>query len=154
MKRLKLFFEQYIMITAGIVFGIAIESAVYRLTGTKLEFPWHLPLSVVVAGILGTLPSLLLVNGDAAAKDLSFRRVTLHFFIVFAAVALTGALFGWFDDLRSFLFVAAIFVCVYAFVWLGTVLVCMHDARVINSALRARDGGADDDDEEPPVALP
>ena len=153
MKRMKLLFEQYVMITAGIVLGIALEAVICRLDGTELQFMWHMPLSIVVAGVLGALPTLLLVDADAVRVDYSFWRVILHFFLVFIAIALVGILFAWFGDLRSFLFFTVIFACVYAFVWGGTTLICMHDARIINNALRARDSAPDNDDDEPPVAL-
>ena len=155
MKKLKFLFEQYIMITSGIVTAMALEAIlVHFLADEDLHFPWHLPISVLVGGVVGSLPTLLLWQADDTFRKLPRWRVVVHLLLTYGAVSCTGWLFSWFNDFLSFLIVSVMFFIIYALVWAGSRYLRAREVALINRALQELEKTGTDDKEEEPEQIP
>lgn len=132
MNRLKLLYTQASFISVGIFLGVGITQFIYHLIGDAYALEWHFTLSVILAGILCALPTLLLVGDNI--KNIKLK-IAIHFVLQFVIVTLLGFLFKWYSNLLGYLVVMAIFVCVYVFVWMTMLWVYKKDDKQINSAL-------------------
>ena len=132
MNRLKLLYTQASFISVGIFLGVGITQFIYHLLGDAYALEWHFTLSVILAGILCALPTLLLVGDNI--KNIKLK-IAIHFVLQFVIVTLLGFLFKWYSNLLGYLVVMAIFVCVYVFVWMTMLWVYKKDDKQINSAL-------------------
>ena len=132
MSRLKMLFTQASFITVGIFLGVGITQFIYHLLGEVYALEWHFTLSVILAGILCALPTLLLVGDNIKNFKL---KIALHFVLQFIINSLLGLLFKWYSDFLGYLVVMAIFVCVYVFVWFSMLWIYKRDDKAINSAL-------------------
>ena len=66
MKRAKIIFNQTLMISTGILFGLGIQALINYLAGGKAEitWPWYIPLSVILTGFLCALATALLIDRE------------------------------------------------------------------------------------------
>ena len=124
MNILKKLFVQSMVISTSILFLNGISAVIQHFRGTDLVLQWYHPLTIVLAGILCAVPTILL-------------RVALHCLALYAVIAGAGYLFGWYTDTESFLSVSVIFFLVYAFVWLSSLWLDKQDEKKINRALDA-----------------
>ena len=64
MKRCKIIFNQTLMISTGILFGLGIQELIRWLAGgiTEIRWPWYIPLTIIFTGLLCSLASLFLVG--------------------------------------------------------------------------------------------
>ena len=99
----KLIFTQAVMITTAILFGQGIIYAIIFLTGgqSSFEWEWYIPLSIVLAGILCALPTVLL---DFPEKNDNGKigRKYIHFICVGLIVTICGYVFGWYSTPTHF----------------------------------------------------
>ena len=132
----KLIFTQAVMITTAILFGQGIIYAIIFLTGgqSSFEWEWYIPLSIVLAGILCALPTVLL---DFPEKNDNGKigRKYIHFICVGLIVTICGYVFGWYSTPTQFLIILTTYVLIYAFAWAASIWIMKTDDRKINEAL-------------------
>ena len=134
MSKLKMLFTQASFISVGIFLGVGITQLIYHLNGAEYTPQWYFSLSVIFAGILCSLPSLILCGENVK----NFKvKLAIHFCILFIAVSLLGLLFNWYSNLFEYAVVMGIFICVYAFTWIAMLWIYKREDKAINSALDA-----------------
>ena len=138
MKRAKIIFNQTLMISTGILFGLGIQALINWLAGGKAEisWPWYIPLSVILTGFLCALATALLIDREGEGRAFGKLAVALHFLALFAVVAGFGRLFGWYEDIEGLLVISAMYILIYGFVWAATLWITRRDEKAINDAIR------------------
>ena len=132
MSKLKMLFLQTSFISLGIFLAVGIAQTVLHFFGNTYATDWYFLLSVIFAGVLCSLPSLILYNEEIKPF---FIKILIHFILVFAAVSLLGWLFKWYTGFIDYAFVILIFVFVYVFVWVMAKWFYIKEDKEINSAL-------------------
>ena len=132
MNRLKLIFLQTSMISVGIFFCVGMVQVMMHLMGKNYITGWYFIPSVIFAGFLCSLLSLILYVERIKPF---FLRIVIHFLLLYAAVSLLGFLFDWYSGIMGYLIVMLIFVLVYVFVWIVTKWIYQKDDEQINNAL-------------------
>ena len=132
MSKLKMLFLQTSFISLGIFLAVGIAQTVLHFFGNTYAADWYFLLSVIFAGVLCSLPSLILYNEKIKPF---FIKILIHFTLVFAAVSLLGWLFKWYTGFIDYAFVILIFVFVYVFVWVMTKWFYVKEDKEINTAL-------------------
>lgn len=139
MEKLKLLFQQTLMISTGILFAIGVEGIVAHLTGSSFGLGWYDPLAIIFVGFLCALPTLLLIM-TAFAIESSRRRfkwiVFLHCMAEFAIVSVAGWIFHWYSTLKGYLVIVIMYFAVYIFAWAGNIWIYKIDESKINHALK------------------
>lgn len=134
MSKIKMLFFQTSFISLGIFLAVGVAQAFMHFTGNTYTTDWYFLLSVILAGVLCSLPSFVL---NAEKIKPFIVRIIIQFTLVFAAVSLLGWLFKWYSDIVSYLFVILIFIFVYAFVWIMTKWFYVKEDKEINNALES-----------------
>ena len=132
MSKLKMVFLQTSFISLGIFLAVGVAQTVMHFLGNTYATEWYVLLSVILAGVLCSLPSFILCIEKIKPF---FIRILIQFIMVFAAVSLLGWLFKWYTNIIGYLFVILIFVCVYVFVWVMTKWFYVKEDKEINNAL-------------------
>ncbi|MCR5399717.1 MAG: DUF3021 domain-containing protein [Lachnospiraceae bacterium] len=137
MNKAKIIFNQTMMISSAILFGMGIRTGVlYLVRGEYLiRWEWYIPLSIILSGLLCALASLVLYSDKDDDRQGEAIRIGLHFILVLGIVSLCGYLFGWYGDLFGYLIVLVMYVIIYAFVWASTVWMLKSDEKKINKAI-------------------
>ena len=138
MKRCKIIFNQTLMISTGILFGLGIQELIRWLAGgiTEIRWPWYIPLTIIFTGLLCSLASLFLVDEEGNDVTHAKGRIALHFITLLAVVTLCGWLFGWYSDFGEFAVIAVMYVLIYVFVWVGSLWIAKSDEKKINEAIK------------------
>ena len=132
MSKLKMVFLQTSFISLGIFLAVGVAQTLMHFLGNTYSTEWYFLLSVILAGVLCSLPSFILCIEKIKPF---FIRILIQFIMVFAAVSLLGWLFKWYTNIIGYLFVILIFVCVYVFVWVMTKWFYVKEDKEINNAL-------------------
>ena len=132
MSKLKMLFLQTSFISLGIFLAVGIAQTVLHFFGNTYATDWYFLLSVIFAGVLCSLPSLILYNEKIKPF---FIKILIHFTLVFAAVSLLGWAFKWYTGFIDYAFVILIFVFVYVFVWVTAKWFYIKEDKEINTAL-------------------
>ncbi|MBO6090436.1 MAG: DUF3021 family protein [Lachnospiraceae bacterium] len=132
MSKLKMVFLQTSFISLGIFLAVGVAQTLMHFLGNTYSTEWYFLLSVILAGVLCSLPSFILCIEKIKPF---FIRILIQFITVFAAVSLLGWLFKWYTNIIGYLFVILIFVCVYVFVWVMTKWFYVKEDKEINNAL-------------------
>lgn len=135
MERIKMLFLQSMMISFGILIGLSIQGIIYKSIGDTITLQWYHPLSIVVAGFLCSLPTLLLTSDEHIPKSKYHLRIIIHFIILFIVIMVFGRLVNWYTQLDGAISVAIEFVFIYNFVWVGNAWLGVKDQKKINQAL-------------------
>ena len=135
MERIKVLFQQAMMISFGIIVGLAIQGVVSHAIEDSFDLMWYHPLSIVLAGFICTIPNLLLWSERELSKNRYYFRICLHFISLFIIVMLLGYVFKWYSVLEGAIWVAGEFVGIYAFVWIISGWLGLLNQRQINDAL-------------------
>lgn len=69
MSKIKLLFQQALMISTGILFVIAVGGIVHHLQGNDIAYSWYTPISVIISGFLCAIPTLLLCVDDTEGRE-------------------------------------------------------------------------------------
>ncbi len=141
MNKAKIIFNQTMMISTAVLFGMGIETAIMFLVAGQymIEWQWYIPLSIVLVGFLCALASLVLYD-ETDNESHQRLRVVIHFILVLGIVSLFGYLFDWYSDLTGYLIIAIMYVIIYTFVWISTLWMLKADEKKINDAIdRIRD---------------
>lgn len=139
MNKLKIVFNQTLMISTGILFCVGISNLFGHLAYgyESLEWEWYTPLSFVLAGFLCSLPTLILFSiGEKTGKTVIIIGKTVHFIVEGATVSLCGYFFGWFKSFREYLPILVMYVLIYAFVWIAMTWIYKKEDALINEALK------------------
>ena len=66
MKKWKIVFNQTLMISTGILFGLGVQKLIewLRNKDTSINWPWYIPLSIILTGFLCALATLFLIDRD------------------------------------------------------------------------------------------
>lgn len=139
MDKLKMIFQQTMMVSFGIVMCMGIEGIVYR---ADVVFRWYHPISIVITGLLCSFASLILYFEHEVPRRKYVGRIILHFALLFVMVMGLGWLFKWYTKPDGAIFLAVLFFGVYIFVWVASFWMGSFDQKKINSAL---DGIRDDE---------
>ena len=97
-------FTQASFISVGIFLGVGIAQVIYHLMGDEYAPEWYFSLSVILAGIICSLPSLIL-----CVENFKTYLIAVHFGILLIAVSLLGFLFKWYTNLIGYFIVMGIF---------------------------------------------
>jgi Protein of unknown function (DUF3021). len=137
MNKAKMIFNQTLMISTGILFGVGVQTMLQYLTYGKSSFQWqwYIPLSIILAGFLCALATLFLTDDEVSGKSVGYIRTGLHFVAVFAIVSLCGYLFEWYTSLDEYIPIVIMYVVIYAFVWISTTWIMKSDEKKINKAI-------------------
>ena len=138
MTKIKILFNQTLMISTAILFGIGVQSLLqYMLRGQgDFTWPWYLPLSIVFTGFLCALPTMLILDIDSESKKKVIVRNVIHFILVGGVVSFCGYLFKWYDNLEDYLPILVMYVLIYLFVWGATLWLVKTDEKKINEAIK------------------
>lgn len=138
MNKAKLVFNQTLMISTGILFGIGIQVSLNYFLHDNYSFSWqwYIPLSIILTGFLCALASLFLVE-DNDRKILSpALQIVFHCISVFAIVSVCGYLFHWYTDIREYIPIVIMYVIIYGFVWGASLWIGKTDEEMINDAIK------------------
>jgi hypothetical protein len=137
MNRLKLIFNQTLMISTGILFGLGIKALIAYISGDQVEISWQwfIPLSIVFTGFLCAIPSVIFLDDEDPFHMHISVKITLHFLAILGVVSICGRLFGWYSDFKEWLAIAVMYVIIYFFVWVATFWLAKSDENKINNAL-------------------
>lgn len=137
MDKLKILFQQTLMISTAILFVIGVEGLVSHLTGRSFEIEWYYPFSIILTGVLCSIPTLLLVMGaEESSKRRFILQVFLHCLAILAIVSIVGWIFNWYSALVQYLVVVIAYFVVYVFVWVATIWLHKDEENKINNALK------------------
>ena len=136
MNKLKVIFNQTLMISSAILFGLGIEETVeFLLIGdAHMTWQWYIPLSIILTAFVCSVPSVIFMDDRSTGKKF-ILKVVIHFFCIFAAVSLFGMVFGWYTTLSGYLVIAVMIFIIYGFTWSATYWLNKSDEKKINSAL-------------------
>ncbi len=135
MGKVKWLFQQAMMISFGILVGLSIECLYYRIIGDSVTLSWYHPVSILLAGVLCALPSLILDWAKELPRSMNRLGIVLHFLFLFGVVMGLGYVFQWYHHIDGALFVAIEYVGVYIFVWIASMWIGLVDEKKINNAL-------------------
>ena len=137
MNRAKLIFNQTLMVSTAILFGMGVRTAVLFVTAGEymISWQWYIPLSIVAVGFLCALVSLILYDDSMGGKVNMRMRICLHCLLVFTIVSLSGHFFGWYTNLTEYLLIVIMYIIIYAFVWISTAWMLKADEKKINDAI-------------------
>lgn len=136
MKKIAVLFDHTMMISTGILFMLAVEGIVCHLTGQDISFEWYHPISVLLAGFLCALPSLMWLPEEKLTRKQFLIRLFGHCLLLFGIVSLSGYLFHWYKNLQQYLFVVFAYFAFYVFVWLASLWLGKLDEERMNRALK------------------
>lgn len=134
-ERIKMLFMQFLMITTGIVGVMSLEGIFYHLLGDTFYIQWYQLISILLAAVLCTVPSLFLTGFENWPKTKFVVQLSIHCLVLYAIVAGIGYLFKWYSTLSGFLCVTIGYFLVYVFVWIATIWLSKREANEINAAL-------------------
>lgn len=134
MSKLRLLFEQTLMISTGVLFLVGLEGVVCHLLGGEFNLYWYQPISIFLAGFFGAFPTLLLNEENLSGRKFGFR-VILHCLLEFGIVSLMGLVFHWYTNKGEYLIIVLFYFLIYGFVWLASIWMHKTDEKKINRAL-------------------
>ena len=135
MNAAKKLFIQSMIISTSILFLNGINAVFQHFAGNDIVLQWYHPISIVLTGVLCSLPTVLLLDWDQWDRKTLWIRVALHCLALWAAVAGAGWLFKWYTDAEGFIAVSVVFFVIYVFVWLSSHWLDKQDEKKINRAL-------------------
>lgn len=135
MNKLKILFQQTTMISAMILLATGLEGVVKHMAGKDFILEWYHPLSFILTGFLGALPTPLVMPRDLGRKQYLFL-IASHCILLFGVVSLMGFLFHWYSNGADYLFVVITYFIIYVLVWAATFWLARRDEAKINQAIQ------------------
>ena len=139
MNRLKLWFEQTMIISFAIFAGIIIEGLVNSVFFgddlSEFSLSWLQLLSVVLTGAICSVLTVLFFIDTNIDKNKFIVRIIFHCMSLYLVVSLFGWFFKWFTKPSGFIMMSVVFVLVYVFVWTVSLWIHKRDDAKINKAL-------------------
>lgn len=135
MNKLKMLFQQTTMISFMVLLAIGLEGMVRHIVGLEFTLEWHHPLSIVLTGFLGALPTPLVWNKDHKWRHFP-TMLAAHCIMLLGVVSLMGYLFRWYSNAAEYLFVATAYFVIYVLVWIVTFWLERCEEIKINQAIK------------------
>ena len=138
MNKIKILFNQTLMISTAILFGVGIQMLIrhFLKNDDMLTWPWYVPLSIVLTGFLCSLPTMVLIYDTEISRKRMLVRIAIHFVLVGSIVSLCGFLFKWYETLDEYLPILIMYIVIYLFVWAATGWLTKSDEKKINAAIK------------------
>ncbi len=140
MTKVKIVFNQTLMISTAILFGIGIQWWIEYMSGGSgtVVWYWYSPFEIIFTGFMGAVPTVLICDwkGRGLGKMRLGIRLFLHFICLGAMVSFCGYLFKWYGGWKEYLPIAVMYVLIYGFVWAVTRWLTKSDAKKINEVLK------------------
>lgn len=135
MNRLKMLFQQTTMISAMVLLATGLEGVVKHIAGKDFILEWYHPLSIILTGFLGALPTPLVIHRDLGRKQYLFL-IAGHCILLFGVVSLMGFLFHWYSNGADYLFVVIAYFVIYVLVWAASLWLARRDEAKLNRAIQ------------------
>ena len=135
MNAAKKLFVQSMIISTSILFLNGINAVIQHFARNDIVLQWYHPISIVLTGVLCSLPTVLLLDWEQWDRKTLWFRVSLHCLALYAVVAGAGWVFKWYVDGEGLIALSVIFFVIYAFVWLSSHWLDKQDEKKINQAL-------------------
>ena len=132
----KLAVTQFFVITVCAMFVISASNALFS---DVINYPldWSFPWVMMLTGLLGALPSFILVFINEPTKKQFYRRLAIHFLAIEAVILAEGYILRWYTTFTFMLIVALMVAAVYAMVFFLSLLYEKHKVKNINNALQS-----------------
>lgn len=128
----KLVFEQFLMITVGVLLGTSI---LFLIDGQEV-IPVYYPFEIIFIGFVTSLLSFMYYFKKEPTKKQFIIRVIIHFILLVIVVIGLGAMLNFYDSFEGALIVFVVILFVYAFVWIASAIINKKTSDEINEALK------------------
>ena len=135
MKKIKLILEQTFMLSFLMQVVMGLEALYSHLTNDPIAFSWYVPLSILLASFLCSIPTLLFMTERELPKLIQRLLPLFHCLLLYVLVMGMGYLFHWYTTLTYFLVTSVSFFVIYALVWTFSRFLQKYDEKLINDAL-------------------
>lgn len=136
MNKLKLLFQQTILLSTAILFVIGVEGLAAHFIGWDFELDWYYPACIIFTGFLCSLLTVLIFRDEYTSKRRFIFHVILHCLSEFVVVSVAGFWFHWYDSLSKYWILVIQYFTVYFFAWAATLWVRKVDENRINEVLK------------------
>ena len=133
MRIVKMIAMQFLLITVGMLLGIGLMNVLLR---DYNDLPWFFPFEILAVALSTALASLVYSSKNELSKKGMMIRQIIHFILLLVIVYSYGYLFNWWSELSGILIVGAIFLGIYAIVFIVTYRMERKDSFKINEALK------------------
>lgn len=133
--KIKLIVEQMLIITFLVLIVITIEMTCEYLNGENPLIEWYIPHSIILCGILTSIPTILIFKSENASKKVARLLTGVHFILCFGITMLIGYLFGWYTKFEYAVSCAISYLVIYTLVWAISIYLRKYEAGMINDAL-------------------
>ena len=133
MRIVKMIAMQFLLITVGMLLGIGLMNLLLR---DYNDLPWFFPFEILAVALSTALASLVYLSKNELSKKGMMIRQIIHFILLLVIVYSYGYLFKWWSELSGILIVGAIFLGIYAIVFIVTYRMERKDSFKINEALK------------------
>lgn len=133
MRIVKMIAMQFLLITVGMLLGIGLMNVLLR---DYNDLPWFFPFEILAVALSTALASLVYLSKNELSKKGMMIRQIIHFILLLVIVYSYGYLFKWWSELSGILIVGAIFLGIYAIVFIVTYRMERKDSFKINEALK------------------
>ncbi|MDY5983753.1 MAG: DUF3021 family protein [Anaeroplasma sp.] len=133
MRIVKMIAMQFLLITVGMLLGIGLMNVLLR---DYNDLPWFFPFEILAVALSTALASLVYLSKNELSKKGMMIRQIIHFILLLVIVYSFGYLFKWWSELSGILIVGAIFLGIYAIVFIVTYRMERKDSFKINEALK------------------
>ena len=133
MRIVKMIAMQFLLITVGMLLGIGLMNV---FTRDYNDLPWFFPFEILAVALSTALASLVYLSKNELSKKGMMIRQIIHFILLLVIVYSYGYLFKWWSELSGVFIVGAIFLGIYAIVFIVTYRMERKDSFKINEALK------------------
>ena len=133
MRIVKMIAMQFLLITVGMLLGIGLMNVLLR---DYNDLPWFFPFEILAVALSTALASLVYLSKNELSKKGMMIRQIIHFILLLVIVYSYGYLFKWWSELSGIFIVGAIFLGIYAIVFIVTYRMERKDSFKINEALK------------------
>ena len=117
MRIVKMIAMQFLLITVGMLLGIGLMNV---FTRDYNDLPWFFPFEILAVALSTALASLVYLSKNELSKKGMMIRQIIHFILLLVIVYSYGYLFKWWSELSGIFIVGAIFLGIYAIVFIVT----------------------------------
>lgn len=133
MRIVKMIAMQFLLITVGMLLGIGLMNVLLR---DYNDLPWFFPFEILAVALSTALASLVYLSKNELSKKGMMIRQIIHLILLLVIVYSFGYLFKWWSELSGILIVGAIFLGIYAIVFIVIYRMEKKDSFKINEALK------------------
>ena len=133
MRIVKKIAMQFLLITVGMLLSIGLMNV---FTRDYNDLPWFFPFEILAVALSTALASLVYLSKNELSKKGMMIRQIIHFILLLVIVYSYGYLFKWWSELSGIFIVGAIFLGIYAIVFIVTYRMERKDSFKINEALK------------------